>query len=133
MGMLKEFREFALKGNFVDMAVGIVVGGAVGSVVGSIVNDLITPIVSMFTGGINFSGYSFPLTKAAEEGGKDLVLTYGNFIQTFINFLILMFVIFVIVKVVNTAKSTFEKEKAAAPPPEEIVLLRQIRDSLAGK
>ncbi len=132
MGMIKEFREFALRGNFVDMAVGIVVGGAVGSVVGSIVNDLITPIVSMFTGGINFSGYSLPL-QPAEEGGKPLLLTYGAFIQTCINFLILMFVIFVIVKVVNTAKSRFEKEKAAAAPPEDIVLLRQIRDALTQK
>ena len=129
MGMIKEFREFALKGNFVDMAVGIVVGGAVGSVVGSMVNDLITPIVSVFTGGVNFSEHAFTLKEAADPT-KNLLLKYGSFVQTFVNFLILMFVVFVIVKVINTAKSRFEKQEAAAGPPEDIRLLTEIRDAL---
>ncbi len=128
--MVKEFREFALKGNFVDMAVGIVVGGAVGSVVGSLVNDLITPIVSVFTGGVNFSKYGYTLKEAAGEKGEPLLLSYGSFIQTFVNFLILMLVIFIIVKVINSAKSRFAKEEAAAGPPADIQLLSEIRDAL---
>ncbi|MCL4107144.1 UNVERIFIED_CONTAM: hypothetical protein GTU68_039136 [Idotea baltica] len=121
--MISEFKEFALKGNMVDMAVGIVMGGAVGTLVGSMVTNLINPIVGLFTGGQDF-----------EDGTKvveDLMLNYGSFISAFINFLILAFVIFMIVKMVNNAKNAMglaEEEKPAGPTETE--LLTEIRDAL---
>ena len=124
--MMKEFKEFISRGNVMDMAVGIIIGGAFTAIVGSLVADIIGPIIGMIMGGIDFSSLSVQVGQA--------VLTYGNFIQAIINFLIVAWVIFMIVKAMNKMKRK-EEEKPAEPeapaePPEDIVLLREIRDSL---
>jgi large conductance mechanosensitive channel len=136
MGMLKEFKEFAMRGNVVDMAVGIVIGGAFGKIVSSLVNDLIMPIVGKVTGGVDFSALAYVIQPATTVDGKDVpavTINYGAFINTVVDFVIVAFAIFMVIKAMNTAKKRFEKEEAAAPapPPEDIVLLREIRDALA--
>ena len=136
MGMIQEFKEFALKGNMIDMAVGIVMGGAVGGVVKSMVDNLVNPIVGLFTGQGDFGTEFLTLREgvAAADGVEEvpaLVLGYGNFIGAFINFLILAFVIFMIIKVVNAAKKRLVEEAPEAPKgPTELELLTEIRDSL---
>lgn len=134
MGMISEFKEFALKGNMMDMATGIIIGAAVSAVVGSMVDDLLMPIIGLVTGGIDFTNLfvnlgegDYSTLAAAKEAGAP-VFGYGAFIQAFINFLIIAFVIFLIIKAINNMKKK-EEEKPAAPP-EDITLLREIRDSL---
>ncbi len=140
MGMMQEFKDFALKGNVMDLAVGVIIGGAFGKIVDSIVGDLIMPIVGKIFGGLNFSEMYIMLTPPAKavEGvtsyatlkaaGANL-FAYGNFITIAVNFIILAFIIFMMVKQMNRLK----KEAAPAVPaaiPEDVMLLRQIRDSL---
>ena len=134
MGMISEFKEFALKGNMMDMATGIIIGAAVSTVVGSLVDDLIMPIVGLFTGRVDFTNLfvnlgegDFSTLAAAKEAGAP-VFGYGAFIQAFINFLIIAFVIFMIIKAVNNMKK--KEEAAPTAPPEDVILLREIRDSL---
>ena len=134
MGMVSEFKEFVMKGNMMDMATGIIIGAAVSAVVGSLVDDLIMPIIGLFTGGVDFSNLfvnlgegDFTSLAAAKEAGAS-IFAYGAFIQALINFLIIAFVIFMIIKAVNSMKKK-EEEKPAAPP-EDILLLREIRDGL---
>ncbi len=137
MGMIQEFKEFALKGNMVDMAVGIIIGGAVGKLVGSLVDNVIMPFVSIFTGGVDFSQLflnlsttDYPTLKAAQDAGAP-VLKYGSFLQTALDFLILAFVIFMLVKAINRLR---KPAPAAAPAPsEEVKLLTEIRDALKRK
>ncbi len=124
MGMISEFKDFVSKGNMMDMATGIIIGAAVTAVVGSMVNDLIMPIIGLFTGGVDFSN----LAIALGEGEDAAKFGYGAFIQALINFLIISFVIFMIIKAVNSMKKKEESKPSA--PPEEVVLLREIRDSL---
>ncbi len=135
MAMLQEFKEFALKGNVMDLAVGVIIGGAFGKIVDSIVGDLITPIVSKVFGGLDFSNYyialagqaaGLPLAEAKKAGA---VLAYGNFITIALNFVILAFIIFMMVKQMNRMRKE-APPAAPAPTPEEVVLLREIRDSL---
>lgn len=135
MGMMQEFKEFALKGNVMDLAVGVIIGGAFGKIVDSIVGDLIMPIVSKIFGGLDFSSYyiglagqaaGLPLAEAKKAGA---VLAYGNFITIALNFIILAFIIFMMVKQMNRLKRE-APPAAPAPTPEDIVLLREIRDSL---
>lgn len=131
MGMLKEFQEFAFKGNLIDMAVGIIMGAAFGPIVASLVGDIIMPPIGMLLNGMDFSSLGIPLGAAAD--GKPVVIGYGKFINAFINFLITAAAIFMLVKFVNEAKRRMEKEKAAAPPPPppaSEVLLKEIRDAL---
>ena len=131
MGMIKEFKEFALAGNMVDMAVGIVVGGAVGKLVGDMVENLINPVVGLFTGGVDFGHLQTQLNPTAAEGADAIHLKYGAFFSSFINFLILMLVIFIIVKAVNNAKKRLGMVKEKAPAgPSEVDLLTEIRDAL---
>jgi len=136
MSMASEFKEFALKGNVVDLAVGVIIGAAFGKIVDSIVNDLIMPLIGKVTGGLDFSNYyiglngqpaGLPLAEAKKAGA---VFAYGNFITVLISFVILAFIIFMMIKQINRLKR--EDPAAAAPPapPEEIVLLREIRDSV---
>lgn len=122
-GMAAEFKEFISRGNVMDMAVGVIVGSAFTGIVNSLVNDLLMPIIGGVTGGIDFTGYSFKVGEAS--------VNYGSFIQAVINFLIVAWVIFMVVKGINKLKKK-EEEKPAAPaePSEDIVLLREIRDSL---
>ena len=142
MSMMQEFKEFAMKGNVMDLAVGVIIGGAFGKIVESVVADLIMPIVSRVFGNLDFSnwfvmlasppaGYGGPMTYEALSKAGVPLLAYGNFITVAINFVILAFVIFWIIKRFNAAKSKFDTVPAApAPTPEDVVLLREIRDAL---
>ena len=136
MSFMSEFREFAMKGNVVDLAVGVIIGGAFGKIVESVVGDLIMPVVSLFTGGLDFSNYYIPLagqtaTTLAEAKKAGAVLAYGNFVTVALNFVILAFIIFMMVKQINRLKKETPAAPAAPPaPPEDVVLLREIRDAL---
>jgi len=140
MSFSSEFKEFAVKGNVIDLAVGVIIGGAFGKIVDSLVGDLIMPIVGKIFGGLDFSNYFIPLagqtaTVLAEAKKTGAVFAYGNFITVAFNFLILAFIIFMMVKQVNRLKKAepAPPPAAPAPTPEDVVLLRQIRDSLAKK
>jgi large conductance mechanosensitive channel len=136
MGFATEFKEFAVKGNVMDLAVGVIIGGAFGKIVDSVVGDLVMPLVSKVTGGLDFSNYFYPLagqtaTSLADAKKAGAVFAYGNFLTVALNFIILAFIIFLMVKQINRIK------KAApvvvpppAPTPEDVMLLREIRDSL---
>lgn len=130
MGFVKEFKEFAVKGNVVDMAVGIIIGGAFGKIVSSVVADVVMPPLGLLIGGVNFSGLKLTL-KEAEGTAAAVTLNYGQFIQTIMDFTIVAFAIFLLVKAINTLR---RQEAAPTPPPavtpEDILLLREIRDSL---
>jgi len=133
--MLKEFKEFALKGNVVDMAVGIIIGGAFGKIVTSFVSDIVMPPIGEMMGGVDFSQLYMNLSDtvydsldAAVEAGAP-VIKYGAFINTVIDFIIIAFVIFMVVRQMNKMKKEEEAAEPAAPP-EDITLLREIRDSL---
>src|SRR6476469_7224070 len=133
--MLKEFREFALKGNVVDLAVGVIIGAAFGSIVTSLVGDIIMPIIGAITGGLDFSNYFTPLTKAVTAGNladakkQGAVLAWGNFLTLTLNFIIIAFVLFVVIRVMNRLK---RRDEAAPPPtqPTRQELLTEIRDLL---
>ena len=137
MSIAKEFKEFALKGNVVDLAVGVIIGGAFGKIVDSIVGDLTMPLVSRIFGGLDFSNYYIGLAGQAagltlvEAKKTGAVFAYGSFLTVAINFIILAFIIFIMVKQMNRMNRA-EAPAAAAPAatPEDIVLLREIRDSL---
>ena len=113
MGMIKEFKEFAMRGNVIDMAVGIVIGGAFGKIVSSLVGKVIMPAVGLITGGVDFSKKAYTV---AVEGKDDVVIGYGEFLQSMLDFLIVAFAIFMVIKAMNTAKKRFEKEEEAAAP-----------------
>src|ERR1700761_1549861 len=132
--MLKEFREFAMKGNVVDLAVGVIIGAAFGAIVTSLVGDVIMPVIGAITGGLDFSNYFTPLSKAvtasnlADAKKQGAVLAWGNFLTLTINFIIIAFVLFLVIRAMNTVK-----RKEAAPPPKptrEVELLTEIRDLL---
>ena len=142
MSFMSEFREFAVKGSVVDLAVGVIIGGAFGKIVDSLVKDLIMPVISRFTGGLDFSnwfimlgppppGYSGPMTYEALTKAGVPLLAYGNFITVAINFVILAFIIFLMVKQINRVRG--EEPKKPAEPPEDVKLLREIRDELKKK
>ena len=138
--MLKEFKEFALKGNVMDLAVGIIIGAAFGKIVSSIVNDLITPVLGMIMGGVDFTGLKIVLSKAVMAGTEivepEVAIMYGNFIQTTIDFVIIAFSIFILIRMLNK----FRRKEEAAPvveepilAPTETELLTEIRDLLKEK
>ena len=129
MSMLKEFKDFAMKGNVVDMAVGIIIGAGFGKIVSSIVSDIIMPPIGILVGGVDFSGLKLTL-KAAVGATPAVTLNYGSFIQTAFDFSIVAFSVFLLVKALNKMK----KEAPAAPvvPPQQEVLLGEIRDLLKG-
>jgi large conductance mechanosensitive channel len=130
MGMISEFKQFAIKGNMVDMAVGIIIGAAFGKIVSSLVNDVIMPPLGLAIGGVDFSDLAVVLQEATEEAAA-VSINYGAFIQTIIDFLIVALAIFVAVRVINSMKRKEEEKPAAPPKPsEEVLLLREIRDSL---
>lgn len=130
MGMMKEFKEFAMRGNVVDMAVGIIIGAAFGKIVSSLVADLIMPPIGLVLGGVDFSDLAIVL-QAAVDQTPAVTLNYGKFIQTVIDFLIIALAIFFVIKGINTFKRK-EEEKPAEPPKEQ-VLLAEIRDLLRQK
>ena len=135
MGMISEFKEFAMRGNVIDLAVGVVIGGAFGKIVTSLVDKVIMPPIGMLVGNVDFSNLAWTLAPAKMGAdGKEIpavVLGYGDFINTLIQFIIVAFAIFMLVKVVNRLSRKKEEAPAAAPEPtEEVLLLREIRDSL---
>lgn len=146
MGLIKEFKDFAMKGNVVDIAVGMIIGAAFGKIVSSTVGDIAMPLIGKIAGGISFTEMKVSLgmspdkkdlvTGAVLEKGKELFLTYGNFLQAVFDFLIVAAAVFAMIKIMNTAKARFEKQEAAAPPaapPEDVLLLREIRDALKSR
>ncbi len=134
MGMLDEFKKFAMRGNVVDMAVGIIIGGAFGKIVSSVVADVIMPPIGLAMGGVDFSDLSVTL-KQASEGAAAVTLNYGRFIQTVVDFTIIAFAVFLLVKGMNALKKKEEAAPPPAPPPpsKEEVLLAEIRDILKQK
>jgi large conductance mechanosensitive channel len=130
MSILKEFREFAVKGNVVDMAVGIIIGAAFGKIVSSLVNDVVMPPIGMLIGGVDFSDLALTLKDAA-EGTAAVTLNYGAFLQTTFDFIIVAWAVFMLVKFINRLKRKEEAAPSAPPaPPREVVLLEEIRDLL---
>lgn len=133
MSMLSEFKAFAMRGNVVDMAVGIVIGGAFGKIVSSFVADVLMPPIGLLLGGMDFSGLAITLKDAA-EGSEAVLLKYGVFVQTIVDFIIIAFAIFMVVKAMNSMKKKEEAAPAAPPAPsKEEVLLTEIRDALRAK
>jgi len=154
MGLLKEFREFAMKGNVIDLAVGVVIGTAFGKIIGSLVSNVIMPPLNLLTSrfGVNFNDLAWRLyikapklnadgTKVLEDGKEVLVLqnypilSYGPFIQSVVDFLLVAAALFLVIKLMNTAKAKFEEKQDETPatPPEDVALLREIRDALVRK
>ena len=133
MGMMSEFKSFAMRGNVVDMAVGIVIGGAFGKIVSSFVADVLMPPIGLLLGNVDFSDLAVTL-KAAEEGIEAVTVRYGVFIQTVVDFIIIAFAIFMVIKLMNAAKKKEEEAPKAPPEPsKEEVLLTEIRDALRSR
>jgi large conductance mechanosensitive channel len=135
MGMMSEFKEFAMRGNVIDLAVGVVIGAAFGKIVSSLVEKVIMPPIGWLIGGIDFSKLAWTLKAASvDAAGKEVpavVIGYGDFINTVVQFLIVAFAIFLVVKLINKLSRKQAAEPAApAPPSDEVLLLREIRDSL---
>ncbi|QJR12580.1 Large-conductance mechanosensitive channel [Usitatibacter rugosus] len=139
MGIASEFKEFAVKGNVVDLAVGVIIGAAFGKIVDSLVNDVVMPVIGRLVGGLDFSNYfialkdippNIPMTLEAVKKAGIPVLAYGNFLTVSLNFVILAFIIFLMVKQVNKLR---REPAVAPPPPEDVTLLREIRDLLKAK
>jgi large conductance mechanosensitive channel len=143
--MLKEFREFAMRGNVVDLAIGVIIGAAFGKIIDSVVSDLIMPVIGAITGGLDFSNYYVPLSNKAAEVAKSgapyakvkeagAVLGFGQFLTILVNFLIIAFILFLVVKGINTLRKSEPKAPPAPPPPTKTeVLLQDIRDLLANR
>lgn len=138
MAMMEEFKKFAMRGNVIDLAVGVIIGGAFARITDSLVKDVVMPPIGAMLGGLDFAnyyiplnnqGYNLPLAEAQKAGA---VLAYGNFLTILLNFILLAFIIFQMVRVINRLRGPAEEAKPAAAPvtPEDIVLLREIRDSL---
>ena len=140
MGMMQDFKSFAIKGNVVDLAVAVIIGGAFGKIVDSLVRDIIMPIVGKIVGGLDFSNYYLALNNQAagltltEAQKAGAVFAYGSFLTILINFLILAFIIFQMVQIINKAKRSEPMPAPEAPAtPEDVLLLREIRDALKAK
>ncbi len=139
MALFKEFKEFAMKGNVIDMAVGVIIGAAFGKIVSSLVDDIIMPLVGVATGGMNFTDYKWVIQKAVMDGQEvikpEVTMNWGTWIQTIVDFLIVAFCIFVMIKFISNMRKKNEAEAAAEPAPapeptQEEVLLTEIRDLL---
>lgn len=128
MSMLSEFKAFAMRGNVIDLAVGVVIGAAFGKIVTSLVNDVIMPPIGNLIGGIDFSSYKYVLTAAGPDGTGEVAIQYGAFLNTMIQFAIVAFAIFMVVKAINRVSK--KADEAPAPPPADVVLLTEIRDLL---
>ena len=137
MGLFKEFKEFAVKGNVMDMAIGVVIGGAFGKIVTSLVSDIIMPLISAATGGLSFTDWKWVIREAVMEGETvvkpELALTWGNFIQVIFDFIIIAFCIFLVVKGMNALKKKEEPAPEAPAGPTQEELLTEIRDLLKNK
>lgn len=134
MSILQEFKEFAMKGSVVDLAVGVIIGGAFGKIVSSLVDHILMPPIGMAIGGVDFTQLKWVLQAAGADGTGEVAIGYGNFIQNVVNFLIIAWALFMVIKGMNALK---RKEEVAPPPPapppatpEDVLLLREIRDAL---
>ena len=129
MGFVSEFKEFAMKGNVVDLAVGVIIGGAFGKIISALVDKVLMPVIGKIAGGVDFSNLKLLLAEAGADGKGEVAIGYGAFIQTVIDFLIIAMCLFIVIKAMNSTKKA---PPAAAPAatPEDIILLREIRDSL---
>jgi large conductance mechanosensitive channel len=134
MGLIKEFRDFAMRGNVIDLAVGVIIGASFGMLVKSLVDDVLMPPLGYILGGVDFSAFGYTLVEAGEET-EAVVISWGRFLNAVIAFLIQATAIFVVIKLVNTATRRFVAEKTAAPAakPADVVVLEEIRDLLAKK
>lgn len=134
MGIIREFQAFALKGNVVDMAVGIIIGGAFGTIVKSLVDDVIMPPIGMLIGGIDFSELAFTLKPATAEAAA-VTIGYGKFLNSVLAFIIVAWALFMVIKAMNKVRESFEEKKETAPaaPPADVVLLTEIRDLLKSR
>jgi large conductance mechanosensitive channel len=131
--MIREFKEFAVKGNMLDLAIGLVLGAAFGAAVNSLVGDIFTPLIGLITGGVDFKALAITL-RAAEGDNPPLLLNYGSFLQVILNFLIVAVVLFFLIKAMNRLRRAKEKEPAPPPePPREEILLEEIRDILKSR
>lgn len=137
MGLFKEFKEFAVKGNVMDMAIGVVIGGAFGKIVTSLVSDIIMPLISAATGGLTFTDWKWVIREAVMDGETvvtpELALTWGNFLQVIFDFIIIAFCIFLVVKGINSMKKKEEPAPEAPKGPTQEELLTEIRDLLKNK
>lgn len=138
MGMLGEFKEFAMRGNVVDLAVGVVIGAAFGKIVTSLVNDIVMPVVGMLVGGVDFSKLAVVLSPAqvgadGKEIAAEVAIRYGAFIQSIVDFALVAFAIFMVVKAINRMRRAPEPAAVPPAPPEDIVLLTEIRDALRAR
>src|SRR4051812_34650852 len=138
--MFEEFKKFAMRGNVVDLAVGVIIGASFSGIVTSLVNDVIMPPIGLALGGVDFSNFFFVLkgdravdTLAAAKAAKDVTVNYGLFINSVINFLIVAFVLFMLIRQMNKLVAPAPADAAPAPPPEDVLLLREIRDSLKAR
>ena len=132
MSLASEFKEFAMKGNVVDLAVGVIIGAAFGKIVSSLVGDIFMPAVGRLIGSVNFSDLSVALGK--DPTGKDVLIKYGAFLQTLIDFIIIAWVLFLVIKGMITLKKRFEREEVGAPKPTQSeIYLKEIRDALVKK
>ena len=130
MKLVDEFKAFVMRGNVVDMAVGVIIGGAFGKIVTRLVNDIFMPIIGMVLGNVDFTSLEIKLGEPV-EGAEQAAIRYGMFIQEIVNFLIIAFCIFMVIKLINKAKKKKDEEPAPAPEPtKEEVLLTEIRDAL---
>ena len=133
MGMVKEFKEFAMKGNMMDMAVGIIIGAAFGKIVSSVVADVLMPPLGLLLGGVNFASLKLTLKEAVGDTAA-ITLNYGAFLQTVVDFVIVAFAIFLMIRGINSTRKRQEEAPAApAPPPNQEVLLSEIRDLLKNR
>lgn len=134
--MFKEFKEFISKGNVIDLAVGVIIGAAFGKIISSLVDDIVMPLISIITGGVNFKEYKLILKDAVTDNSGNIIqnavsINFGNFIQISVDFLLIAFVLFLMIKAINKFRRKKEEETPPqSEPSEEILLLREIRDSL---
>jgi large conductance mechanosensitive channel len=133
MSVLQEFKEFAMKGNVVDLAVGVIIGGAFGKIVTSFVGDVVMPLIGLLAGGVDFTKLGITLKEAVDDKTPAVMLNYGNFIQTVFDFTIVAFAIFMAIKMINKMKKEKPAPEAPPAPTKEEVLLTEIRDLLKAK
>jgi large conductance mechanosensitive channel len=127
VSVVKEFKEFAMKGNVVDLAVGVIIGGAFGKIVSSMVDKVLMPIIGVLMGGVDFSGLKAVIVDAGADGKGEVAVGYGFFLQTVLDFIIVAFCLFTVIKMMNRMKKA---PQVLPPTPEDVLLLREIRDSL---
>lgn len=130
--MIKEFKEFAFKGNVIDLAVAVIIGGAFGKIISSLVEDILMPVIGIFLGGINFEDLKLVITPASGDI-TEVALRYGAFIQAMVDFLIIAFFIFLVIKLFTTRKEKEPEPKTEPPPSNEVLLLEEIRDLLKAR